>query len=203
MSLAGVVLAGGRSARMGTPKGLLDFRGQPFVVRILEVLEALDLKTKVLVVGPDAARIRAAVAAHDCLIVENPDVDGGPIASLRKALEALQSVRPAAILVWPVDLPHVRIATVERLIEAHDRGRPKAVVPVFGDRRGHPVIWDEALLGELATSPAATQEGARAVLHAHAADAAQVAVDDPAVIDYINTPADYERLIREINRDVY
>ncbi len=147
MSLAGVVLSGGRSARMGTPKALLDFRGQPFVVRILEVLEALDLKTRVLVLGPDAARIRAAVAAHDCLIVENPDVDGGPIASLRKALEALQPVRPAAILVWPVDLPHVRIATVERLIEAHDRGRPKAVVPVFGDRRGHPVIWDKALLG--------------------------------------------------------
>ena len=40
MSLAGVVLSGGRSARMGTPKALLDFRGQPFVVRILEVLEA-------------------------------------------------------------------------------------------------------------------------------------------------------------------
>ncbi|HEX9393417.1 MAG TPA: NTP transferase domain-containing protein, partial [Gemmatimonadales bacterium] len=80
MSLAGVVLSGGRSARMGTPKALLDFRGQPFVVRILEVLEALDLKTRVLVLGPDAARIRAAVAAHECLIVENPDVDGGPIA---------------------------------------------------------------------------------------------------------------------------
>ncbi len=190
MSLAGVVLSGGRSARMGTPKALLDFRGQPFVVRILEVLEALDLKTRVLVLGPDAARIRAAVAAHDCLIVENPDVDGGPIASLRKALEALQPVRPAAILVWPVDLPHVRLATVERLIEAHERGRPKAVLPVFGDRRGHPVIWDEALFGELAESPAATEEGARAVLHAHGAEVSQIAVDDPAVIDYIKLIAD-------------
>jgi CTP:molybdopterin cytidylyltransferase MocA len=203
MSLAGVVLAGGRSARMGTPKALLDFRGQPFVVRILEALEALDLKTRVLVLGPDAARERAAVAAHDCLIVENPDVEGGPIASLRKALEALQPVRPGAILVWPVDLPHVRIATVERLIEAHERGHPKAVVPVFGERRGHPVIWDEALFPQLESSAAATREGARAVLHAHAGAVAQVAVDDPAVIDFINTPADYERLIREINRDAY
>jgi molybdenum cofactor cytidylyltransferase len=203
MSLAGVVLSGGRSARMGSPKALLDFRGQPFVVRILEALEALDLKTRVLVLGPDAGHIRAAVAAHDCLIVENPDVDGGPIASLRRALEALQGVRPAAVLVWPVDLPHVRIATVERLIEAHERGRPKAVVPVFGDRRGHPVIWDEALFAELMTSPAVSREGARAALHAHGAEVAQVAVDDPAVADYINAPADYERLIREINRDAY
>ena len=58
MPLAGVILAAGRSARMGTPKALLDFRGAPFIVRILEAFEALDLKTRVVVLGPDAARIR-------------------------------------------------------------------------------------------------------------------------------------------------
>src|SRR6266498_2150398 len=68
MPLAGVILAAGRSARMGTPKALLDFRGAPFVVRILEALEALDLKTRVVVVGPDAGRIRPALATHDGLI---------------------------------------------------------------------------------------------------------------------------------------
>jgi len=167
MPLAGVILAAGRSTRMGTPKALLDFRGAPFVVRILQALEALDLKTRVVVVGPDAGRIRPALATHDCLIVENPDVDGGPIASLRAALRALRSLSPAAALVWPVDLPHVRIATVQRLIETWRR------------------------------------EGARAVLHAHAADIATVGVDDPAVIDDLNTPGDYERLVREVNRDAY
>src|SRR5436190_1477810 len=125
MPLAGVILAAGRSARMGTPKALLDFRGAPFVVRILEALEALDLKTRA------------------------------------------------------------------------------AVVPAFGERRGHPVIWDAPLFGELEGNAAASTEGARAVLHAHAADVATVAVDDPAVIDDLNTPQDYERLVREVNRDAY
>src|SRR5881396_3447446 len=82
MSVAGVVLAAGRSERMGAPKALLDFRGRPFVIRILEALEALDLKPRVVVLGPDAPRIRPALAAHECLIVENLDVAGGPIGSL-------------------------------------------------------------------------------------------------------------------------
>ena len=203
MPLAGVILAGGRSDRMGAPKALLDFRGEPFVTRILQAFEALDLKTRVVVLGPDAPRVRPAIALHDCIVVENPDVDSGPIGSLRCALEALEPIQPPAALVWPVDLPHVHLSTVERLVETYRRLRPLVTVPTFASRRGHPVIWDQRLFAELRTSEAATREGARAVLHAHAAEVHQLPVDDPAVTDFINTPADYERLIREINRDAY
>jgi len=188
---------------MGNPKALLDFRGKPFVVAVLEALEALDFKHRVVVLGLDAPRIRPVLAAHSCLIVENPDPETGPIGSLRAALQALEPVRPTALLMWPVDIPHVRIATVERLAEAHERTGAPVVVPVFGGRRGHPVIWDASLFHELATSAAATEHGARAILHRHEAATAAVVVDDPAVLDDIDTPQDYERLIRDINRDAF
>lgn len=203
MSLAGVVLAAGRSARMGSPKALLDFLGLPFVVRILEALEALEVKTRVVVLGPDAPRIQPAIAAHDCIIVENPEPETGPIASLRGALRALQPLQPHAILVWPVDLPHVRVTTVERVMEAYRRTSAPVVVPTFAERRGHPVIWGSALFGELLENPVATQEGARVVLHQHERELVSIPVDDPAVVDQVNTPEDYERLVREWNRDIY
>jgi len=205
MSVAGIVLAGGLSSRMHSPKALLDFRGAPFAVRILEAFEALDLKIRVVVLGPDAPRVRPILAVHDCVIIENAEPDSGPIGSLHLALAALRPVRPRAALVWPVDLPHVRLTTVERLIEAYRRAAtpapPPAVVPVFAGHRGHPVIWDAALFDELETSERAAREGPRAVMHAHRSEVLAVAVDDPAVVDDLNTPEDYERLVRQINRD--
>jgi CTP:molybdopterin cytidylyltransferase MocA len=203
MGVAGVVLAAGGSERMGRSKALLDFRGVPFVVRILEALEALDIKPRLVVLGPDAPRIRPSLATHECVIVEQPDLEGGEIASLRAALTALDPIRPSAVLAWPVDLPHVRVATIERMLERYRLAPAPAVVPSFAERRGHPVLWDRALFQELSGSPVATRHGARAVLLAHEAELAMVPVDDPAVIDDLNTPEDYERLVREVNRDIY
>jgi molybdenum cofactor cytidylyltransferase len=155
------------------------------------------------VLGPDADDVRPHVAAHSFILVENPAPDSGPIGSLRLALDVLKPARPSAVLAWPVDVPHVRITTVERLIDTFEHSKPAVVVPAFGGRRGHPVLWPNALFEELQTSAAAAREGARAVLHRHDKEVVTVAVDDPAVIDDIDTPEDYERLIREINRDAF
>jgi CTP:molybdopterin cytidylyltransferase MocA len=188
---------------MGFPKALLDFRGAPFVVRILEACLALELRPRIVVLGLDASRIRPVLSAHDCAIVENPNVEAGPIASLRSALAALRVARPTAAVVWPVDFPHVRITTVERLMDMHERTHAPAVVPVFAGRRGHPVVWSESTFDEIESSDAATRWGARAILRAHQDAVQQVSVDDPAVVDEVNTPKDYERLVRRINRDLF
>lgn len=203
MSVAAAILAAGRSDRMGKPKALLDFRGRPFVTAILEALEALDLKHRVVVLGRDGGRVLPYLAQHPCMVAENSDADSGPIGSIRAAIQALKAARPKGLLVWPVDHPRVRLATAEKLIETFERTGAPIVAPLFANRRGHPVIWSETLFAELVSSPQATVAGARAVLHAHEDQVATVAVDDPGVLEDIDTPSDYERMIREINRDAF
>jgi CTP:molybdopterin cytidylyltransferase MocA len=89
------------------------------------------------------------------------------------------------------------------------------VVPRFGARRGEPVIWDRVLFAELAEAWATDAAGGvaggaggartarAAVLDRHAHEVVSLSVDDPAVIDELETPEDYERLVRQINRDLY
>src|SRR5437879_13543891 len=105
MGLAGVVLAAGASERMGRPKALLDFRGRPFVVRILEALEALDVKPPDVVLGPDAARVRPSLATHDSVIVENPDPTSQALGSLRAAHAPLEPLRPARLVAGRAQSP--------------------------------------------------------------------------------------------------
>jgi molybdenum cofactor cytidylyltransferase len=214
MGVAGVILAAEHVARLDRPKPLLDFRGQPFVAQILQAMEALEVKLRVVVLGPDAPRIRPALAPYDCLIVETT-LAGGAIAALCAALALLQPLQPPGVLAWPVGLPHVRVRTIERLLEAYRRTRAPAVVPRFGARRGAPVIWDQVLFAELAEARARAAAGGEAggaagaggagaaVLDRHASEVISISVDDPAVIDELETPEDYERLIRQINRDLY
>jgi len=90
-----------------------------------------------VVLGPDAARVRPSLATHECVIVENPDVAGEAIGSLRAALAALEPIRPSGILAWPVDLPHVRVATLERLLEAHRRTAPPPLSPASPNSAGN------------------------------------------------------------------
>src|SRR2546428_1007501 len=131
MSLAGVVLAGGRSDRVGTPKALIDCRGRHFIIRILEVLEALELKPRIVVLGPDAPRVRPVLAPHECIIVKNPEVEAGPIGSLRAALAALKPFLPAGGPGFSGGPPHRGPLHPGRLVFGLPRPRPAAGVPAL------------------------------------------------------------------------
>jgi CTP:molybdopterin cytidylyltransferase MocA len=187
--IAAIVLAGGASRRMGTPKALLPFRGSSFLEVVLASCRGLGLAPVVAVVGPDVHKLLSNSDLGDATLIRNPVLESGPIGSIRLGIEAVLNRPVEAAVVWHVDRPHVRPETVARLVQRYREGGPAIVVPGHGDRRGHPVLFGRTVFDELLVAP--EHEGARAVVRADPSRVAVVPVDDPAVLEDVDTPEAY------------
>ena len=197
--IAAVILAAGASTRMGTSKALLaDPDGRSFVARIARTFGDAGLDHLVVVTGAHHEAIVTALAADGLsgrvTCVRNPDPSRGQISSLWAGLDAVMRPELEAMLMTLVDVPMVRPSTVRAVIEAWRHGRAPIVRPAIGDRHGHPVLFDRAVFDELRRAP--LDEGAKAVVHAHAVDLLNVTVDDEGCLIDVDTPGDYAQLRR-------
>ena len=200
VTVAGLVLTGGASTRMGRPKALLTVGGVWAVARVARILREGGVDGVVVVTGTHDAAIREALAGEEPPpnVVFNPSHDTGQLSSLIAGLDALEALGADAAVVALVDHPAVRVGTVVGLIDAWRRGRPPVVRPVCGGRHGHPVVFDRAVWPSLRAAPLA--EGARPVVRALAGQVVDVAVDDPGVTLDLDRPEDYAALIEAIRQ---
>ena len=195
-----VVLAAGKSSRMGRTKALLPLgsSGETFLGRVIRILRQGGAEAVVVVVGGDAAAVRASLPRDDVHVssVENPRYDEGQLSSLLVGLAAVEQRHDnvEAVMVTLVDLPLIAATTVRAVREAF-LAHPDAplVRPRRGNRHGHPVVFNRSMFGELRRADPA--KGAKPVVHAHAAEEVDVDVDDDGAFIDIDTPEDYERFI--------
>jgi CTP:molybdopterin cytidylyltransferase MocA len=141
-----------------------------------------------VVLGHEADGVQTAMALPDDIVTVNLAYESGMLSSVQCGIASLPPGSDA-FLIWPVDHPLVRVETVDGLVEAFVRTRPALVLPVRGDRRGHPVLFAAALAAELMAAP--VSRGARAVVGAHTDDRVELAVDDDGVVADIDTPEAY------------
>jgi molybdenum cofactor cytidylyltransferase len=196
-----VVLAAGKSSRMGRTKALLPLgsSGETFLGRVIRVLREGGADAVIVVIGGDAAAVRASLPRDDVHVsaVENPRYEEGQLSSLLVGLAAIEQRHDnvEAVMVTLVDLPLISVATVRAVREAFlaNPGAP-LVRPRRAGRHGHPVVFNRSIFGELRRSD--PSQGAKAVVHAHAAEEVNVDVDDEGAFIDIDTPEDYERFIR-------
>ncbi|MFZ0663183.1 MAG: nucleotidyltransferase family protein [Acidobacteriaceae bacterium] len=194
MGVSAVVLAAGRSARMGWAKQLLRVGGRTMLTQTLENVRASGVDEVILVLGFSAEVIRREIPAallSAVRVVVNADYESGMASSLRAGLATVGLTMDAALIVL-ADQPFVRPETMGRIIEQYRRSDARIVVPFYRGSRGNPVLLDRAVFAEAMTLEG--DVGCRAIFADHAGEMARVDVDDAAILADIDSREDYERL---------
>jgi molybdenum cofactor cytidylyltransferase len=191
-----IVLAAGKSTRMGRPKASLPLEGgDTFLSRIVRTFSVAGAGDVVVVLGHDADAIASVFAGTGVAarLVTNPDYGTGQLSSLLIGLNAVDRPGVTAALITLVDVPLVNASTVRAVIDHYLRTRAPIVRPVRGDQHGHPVLIDRSLFDEIRRADPAS--GAKVVVRAHASATGDVEVDDAGAFLDIDTAEEYERLV--------
>jgi molybdenum cofactor cytidylyltransferase len=184
--IAAIVLAAGRSIRMGSNKLLIEIGGKSLVEHAVDTALVSRASPVVVVTGHQPAMVEARLAGRDVILRRNPDYAAGLATSLRAGLAAVPD-ECDGIVVCLADMPGVGPALIDALIDAYDpsAGR-EIVVPTRDGQRGNPILWGRRLMPELAALQG--DSGGRQIIDRHAAAIFPVAVADDAASTDIDTP---------------
>jgi molybdenum cofactor cytidylyltransferase len=190
--VAVLLLAAGRSTRMGGPnKMLAEADGQPLVVHAVKAALASQAVEVVVVLGHMAEQVKAAIdqavpANSKLRFVTNPDFAEGLSTSVRTGVTALGKSIDAAI-VQLGDMPGVTAALLDRLMAAFSPVEGRSIcVPTVGGKRGNPVLWDRRFFAEMAEVSGDT--GAKHLIGQHADLVCEVEMTGEAAVTDIDTP---------------
>lgn len=190
--IAGVILAAGRATRFGGPKVLAPLGGVAVVRHVADRLRAAGVAPLVVVVGGGdvEAGVVDALDGCDAATVRNLRPDDGVSASLRVGVDALPEEIGAFVIALG-DQPLIEVDLVRQLVRTWQESNAAAVVPVYRDGRGNPVLFDATMRRLLRTLSG--DVGARDLLLAMADRVVHVTVDHDAPRD-VDTPDDLRAL---------
>jgi molybdenum cofactor cytidylyltransferase len=183
--LAAVILSGGASRRMGTPKALLPYRGATFLEHLLNVTNHPRIGCRRVVLGADAQVIAEGVELPVDEVVINEDWEAGQLSSIQAGVRSLP-VDTDGMLLCLVDHPLISRELAGELIERFYLSGKAIVLPIYKGRRGHPVIFAARLYEELLGAPLET--GARAVVWTHREEVFEMETAEEGCVLNLNNP---------------
>lgn len=192
--IAAVVLAAGRSTRMGGANKLLaPAGGVPMVRRAAEAALASRCVYVTVVIGHEAEQVAAALDGLAVAVTHNVAFAEGLAGSLRCGLNALPADVDGALILLG-DMPCIGAADIDRLIAVFDPEHPGIVVPQRNGRRGNPVLWPREHFGAMLELRG--DSGARGLLERFAGEVEAVQFDSDAIFFDVDTPAALQELAK-------
>jgi molybdenum cofactor cytidylyltransferase len=191
-----VILAAGRSTRMGEAKQLLPLGENTVLEQTLGNVRGAAIDEIVLVLGSSAETIRQQLpipAIEGLKVVVNQNYSLGMASSLRAGLSAVDPHIDAALIVL-ADQPFVRPETLDRIVDQHLSSGAQIVIPLYRGFRGNPVLLDRSVFPEVMALD--LDFGCRAIFGNHLEGIVKVEVDDVGILLDIDNKDDYERLRR-------
>jgi CTP:molybdopterin cytidylyltransferase MocA len=186
-----VVLAAGAGRRMGGPKALVPWKGEPLVVHAARTFCDAGCPDVVVVLGAGADEAQAALQdLPGVRTVRIPDPAAPMFASILAGIAQTPKADRQGVLVHPVDAPRVSAAAVARLLDAvaeREGTGPDAMIAAHEGRRGHPVWIAPQRIAELSAAPPGYPEGLRGWMRDHAWKSEAFETGDPAVLDDLDT----------------
>lgn len=184
MSIAAILLAAGRSSRMGQGqhKLLLPLGDRPVVAHVVDTVLASQARPLVVVLGYQAEQVRTILAPYttqpDVTMLENPDFQQGMSTSLRKGIETLMSSSRTVdgALIMLGDQPLMTSHVLDTMIATKQATGKRIVAALYNGKRGNPTLFDASLFPELLEITG--DEGGRKVIEQHRQEMATLEIGD-------------------------
>jgi len=188
--IAGIIMAAGKSQRMGQPKALMEWKGIPFVRQCALQAITAGLKPIHIIAGQEYEIIQEIVKDLPVQVVQNPDWNEGQSSSLRVAIKSLPRRIGGAVFML-VDQPQIPVALIRRLITEHSSTLNPIVLPISCGRRANPVLFDRKTFHSLSSIQG--DFGGRMIFSQFPLQ--NVPWFDETILLDVDTPEDYARLM--------
>ena len=189
-----IILAAGKSKRMGSPKMLLEFNGRTMIENVIGNVIGSDIDQTVVVLGAGGKILEELIKKYPVRYCYNDNYEDGMLSSVKCGFSNMPP-GAEAVLVFQGDQPLIIPDVVNEVIKAFRRSGKGIVIPVCENRRGHPLLVAGRYRDKIFKLE--NSEGLHSLAHKFSEDVQEVETHDPRILRDFDT---YENYLNGINQ---